>query len=308
MNLYISNSNCRLHHNDLGHPEIAERLDRITDQLIGSQLFDWFTHAESRAATNDELALAHHPDLVTELEAKLPLKGTVEVGVDTHMSPGSIIAARHSVGAVLDGIDAVHSGTAQRVFCNVRPPGHHAEYAEAQGFCFFNSVAVGAAYAFEKYGYERVAIVDFDAHHGNGTECYARREPRVWFASSFEDKIYPNSEPTSDIANMFKLPLEKFSGSEAFRQAWSQIGLPALIDYQPQLILISAGFDGHALDPMANLRLHEHDYAWITTELVTIGKQYADGKIVSVLEGGYDLSALSMSAREHIKSLFELNF
>ena len=308
MNLYISNSNCRLHHNDLGHPEIAERLDRIQDQLIGSQLFDWFTHAESRAATNDELALAHHPQLIAQLEARLPLKGAIEVGEDTHLSPGSIIAARHAVGAVLDGIDAVHSGKVQRVFCNVRPPGHHAEYDKAQGFCFFNNVAVGAAYAFAKYGYERVAIVDFDAHHGNGTECYARREPRVWFASSFEDKIYPRSEPISDIPNMFKMPLEKFSGSEQFQQAWSEIGLPALIEYQPQLIIISAGFDGHGLDPMANLKLHESDYVWITTELVKIAKQFADGKIVSVLEGGYDLSSLSMSAREHIKSLFELDF
>ena len=308
MNLYISNSKCNLHDNGDGHPEIAERVTRIQDQLISSQLFDWFQHAESRAATNDEIALAHHPELVLALEQQEPQEGIKEVGVDTHMSPGSLLAARHAVGAVLDGVDAVNTGKAKRVFCNVRPPGHHAEYAEPQGFCFFNNVAVGAAYAFDKYAYERVAIIDFDVHHGNGTESYARREPRVWFASSFEDKIYPNTEPKSDIPNMVKLPLDKLSGSDEFRQAWSEIGLPQLAKFKPQLILVSAGFDGHVLDPMANLKLHENDYAWITAELVKIADHYADGKIVSVLEGGYDLGALSMSAREHIKTLFDLHF
>lgn len=308
MNLYISNSKCNLHDNGHDHPEIAERLNRIQDQLISNQLFDWFKHADSRAATNDELALAHHPELVLALEQKEPEKGVIDVGEDLHLSPGSVLAARHSVGAVLDGIDAVHSGAAKRVFCNVRPPGHHAGYDKPEGFCFFNNVAVGAAYAIEKYGYERVAIVDFDVHHGNGTEDYARREPRVWFASSFEDKIYPNSEPESDIPNMVKMPLDKFSGSKEFRQAWSEKGLPALVKFKPQLILISAGFDGHVLDPMANLKLHENDYAWITAELANIADEFADGKMVSVLEGGYDLGALSMSAREHIKTLFDLHF
>jgi len=308
MNLYISNSQCNLHDNGLDHPELSERTNRIQDQLIGSLLFDWFAHAESRAATDDEIALAHDPNLVKRIAENLPEKGVIEINIDTHLSPGSLSAARHAVGAVLDGVDAVHSGQAGRVFCNVRPPGHHAEYSEPQGFCLFNNVAVGAAYAFKKYGYERVAIVDFDVHHGNGTESYARREPRVWFASSFEDKIYPHSEPESDIPNMLKMPLDKYSGSEQFRQAWSEIGLPALAAFKPQLILISAGFDGHALDPMGNLRLHENDYAWITGELVQIADAFAEGKIVSVLEGGYDLGALGMSAREHIKILFGLHF
>ena len=308
MNLYISNSQCNLHDNGLDHPELSERTNRIQDQLIGSLLFDWFAHAESRAATDAELALAHDPELVKRIATSLPEKGVVEINIDTHLSPGSLNAARHAVGAVLDGVDAVHNGSAQRVFCNVRPPGHHAEYSEPQGFCLFNNVAVGAAYAFDRYKYQRVAIVDFDVHHGNGTESFARREPRVWFASSFEDKIYPNSEPVSDIANMVKMPLDKYSGSEQFRQAWSESGLPALAAFKPELILISAGFDGHALDPMANLRLHENDYAWITSELVKIADESADGKIVSVLEGGYDLGALSMSAREHIKILFGLDF
>jgi len=286
---------------------MSERVARIQDQLISAQLFDWFLHAESRAANNEELALVHDPKLIEQLEQQEPKHGIVEVREDTHLSPGSVMAARHAVGAVLDGVDAIHNGKAKRVFCNVRPPGHHAEYAEPQGFCFFNNVAVGAAYALKKYAYQRVAIVDFDVHHGNGTESYVRREPKVWFASSFEHPLYPFSEPESDIENMVKLPLAKFSGSEAFQQAWSEVGLPALEAFKPELILISAGFDAHALDPMANLRLHENDFAWITAEIVKIAERYADGKIVSVLEGGYDLGALSVSAREHIRSLFGLD-
>ena len=307
MNLYISNSLCLLHDNGLDHPETAERVSRIKDQLICAQMFDWFTHLESRAATNDEIALVHHPKLVEELEAQVPENGVVEIAEDVHLCPDSIQAARYSVGAVLDGVDGVHSGDFKRVFCNVRPPGHHAEYAEAQGFCFFNNVAIGAAYAIEKYGYDRVAIIDFDVHHGNGTESYARKQPKVWFASSFEFPLYPFTEPESDIENMVKIPLEKYSNGEVFRQAWSDKGLPALERFKPELILISAGFDAHALDPLGNLQLHENDFAWITAEIGKIANQYAGGKIVSVLEGGYDLGAVSVSAREHIRTLFELD-
>lgn len=307
MNLYISNSICSLHDNGLGHPENSERVNRIQDQLISSQLFDWFLHTESRAASNEELALAHHPKLVLELEQQEPEQGVIEIGLDVYMSPGTVLAARHAAGAVLDGVDAVHSGEAKRVFCNIRPPGHHAQYAEPEGFCFFNNVALGAAYALEKYAYQRVAIVDFDVHHGNGTESYVRKEPRVWFGSSFESQIYPFTDSESDLSNMVKMPLEKYSGGEQFQQAWSEIGLPALAEFKPQLILISAGFDGHALDPLANLRLHENDFAWITAEVIKIADEHADGKIVSVLEGGYDLGALSVSAREHIRVLFGLD-
>ncbi|WEJ62280.1 histone deacetylase family protein [Thiomicrorhabdus lithotrophica] len=307
MNLYISNSLCLLHDNGLHHPETAERVSRIKDQLICAQMFDWFAHHESRAATNDEIALVHHPKLIDELEAKVPKSGVVEIAEDVNLCPDSIQAAKYAVGAVLDGIDAVDSGDFKRVFCNVRPPGHHAEYDEAQGFCFFNNVAIGAAYAIEKYGYKRVAIIDFDVHHGNGTESYARKQPKVWFGSSFEFPLYPFTEPKSDIDNMVKLPLEKYSNGEVFRQAWSDTGLPALEKFKPELILISAGFDGHALDPMGNLQLHEFDFAWITAEIGKIADQHSGGKIVSVLEGGYDLGALSVSAREHIRTLFELD-
>jgi len=307
MNMYITHSSCRLHNNGPDHPEMAQRISRIQDQLISSQLFDLIPQMQSRAASDAELLLCHAASHLEHIKAKLPKEGVVSIDDDTCLSPGSLIAARHAVGAVLDAVDTVESGKAQKVFCNVRPPGHHAEYDHAMGFCLFNNVAIGAAYAFQKYGYERIAIVDFDVHHGNGTESYARREPRVFFASSFEDDIYPFSEAKSDIPNMLKMPLPKNSDGERFRTLWSELAFPALRTFRPQLILISAGFDGHILDPLAHIRLHEKDYFWITQEIIAIAKEFASGKVISVLEGGYDLEALSLSAREHIKALFELH-
>ncbi|WP_040727750.1 histone deacetylase family protein [Thiomicrorhabdus sp. Kp2] len=308
MNLYITSGKCILHDNGVYHPEMGERLKRIQDYLISSQLYDWFLHADSRAATNEEIALFHHPELITLLEQSTPEQGVVEVAEDIHLCKDSVNAARHAVGAVLDAVDAVQTGKAKRVFCNVRPPGHHAEYNESKGFCLFNNVAVGAAYALAKYGLKRVAIVDFDVHHGNGTEDFVRREPRAFLASSFEHPLYPFSEPSSDIENMVTMPLIKFSKSEEFKQAWSEKGLPALDLFAPELIIISAGFDGHALDPLGNLQLHESDYVWITQELIKLANKHCEGKMISVLEGGYDLGALRVSATEHIKSLFELGF
>jgi len=307
MNLYISNSSCLLHDNGEDHPENSERMTRIQDQLISAQLFDWFQHQESRTATDEEIALVHAEDLPKKLESLLPKQGVLNFAEDIHLNPNSIMAARLAVGAVLDAVDAVESKSIKRVFCNVRPPGHHAEYGEPQGFCFFNNVAIGSAYAIEKYDYQRIAILDFDVHHGNGTESYVRKQPKVWFASSFEEALYPFTEPKSDIENMVKMALPKYSNGEAFRQAWSESALPALEKYQPELIFISAGFDAHALDPLANLQLHENDFAWLTAEIGKIANSTANGKVISVLEGGYDLGALGVSAREHIKTLFELD-
>ncbi len=307
MNLYITSEKCNLHDNGNYHPETGERVKRIQDHLISSQLYDWFYHAESRAATDEEIALFHDPQLIRWLEKHTPESGSVEVVEDVHLCKDSVLAARHAVGAVLDGVDALQQGKAKRVFCNVRPPGHHAEYAESKGFCLLNNVAIGAAYALARYEINRVAIVDFDVHHGNGTECFVRREPRAWLGSSFEHPLYPFCEAESDIANMVKMPLAKYSGPDDFRQVWSEVGLPALEAFEPDLILVSAGFDAHALDAMSHLQLHEADYVWITEQLNHLANRLCDGKIVSVLEGGYDLGALRVSATEHIKTLFELS-
>ncbi|MDX1352371.1 MAG: histone deacetylase family protein [Thiomicrorhabdus sp.] len=308
MNLYITSDKCILHDNGVYHPEMGERLKRIQDYLISNQLYDWFLHADARAATNEEITLFHHPELIAKLEKNTPENGSVEVSEDIHLSRESLNAARHAVGAVLDAVDAVVLGKAQRAFCNVRPPGHHAEYNESKGFCLFNNVAIGAAYAMQKYGLQRVAIVDFDVHHGNGTEDFVRREPRAFLISSFEHPLYPYSEPESDIANMVKMPLSKFAKSEDFQQAWLEKGLPALDKFAPELIIISAGFDAHALDPLGNLQLHESDFVWITQQIIQLANKHCQGKIISVLEGGYDLGALRVSATEHIKTLFELDF
>ncbi len=307
MNLYITHSSCGLHDNGADHPEIGERTSRIQDQLISGQLFDWIPQMDSRAATDAELLLAHSESHLANLTAQLPTEGVVCIAEDVCLNPHSLTAARHSVGAVLDAVDAVQSGRAKKVFCNVRPPGHHAEYDHAMGFCLFNNVAVGAAYAFKKYGYQRIAILDFDVHHGNGTESYARREPRLLFVSSFEVDIYPFIEPKSDLPNMLKIPVPKGSDSGIFRAAWSEQVFPALNAFKPQLIILSAGFDGHALDPMANLRLHEKDYFWLTQQINALAEEHCEGKVISVLEGGYDLESLGLSAREHIKALFELD-
>lgn len=307
MNLYITSSKCILHDNGDDHPEMGERLKRIQDNLISSQLYDWFLHADARQATNDEISLFHHPDLIQRLESQTPETGSIEVAEDVHLSKDSVTAARYAVGGVLDAVDAIQMNRVKRVFCNVRPPGHHAEYNEAKGFCLFNNVAIGAAYAIQKYGLKRVAIVDFDVHHANGTEDFVRREPKAWLASSFEYPLYPFTEPESDIDNMVKIPLKKYAKSDDFQQAWSEKGLPALEAFKPDLIIISAGFDAHALDPLGNLQLHETDFVWITQALIGIANKHCDGKIISVLEGGYDLGALRVSATEHIKSLFELD-
>jgi len=307
VNLYITSEKCNLHDNGHYHPESAERVKRIQDHLISNQLFDWFYHADARAATNEEISLFHKPSLIDWLESHLPEYGTVEVAEDVHLCKDSVMAARYAVGAVLDGVDAVQQGNAKRVFCNVRPPGHHAEVNESKGFCLFNNVAVGAAYALSSGQFSRVAIVDFDVHHANGTESFVCREPRALLASSFEADLYPYSEPTEKLVNMVEMPLPKFSGSAEFQQVWLEKGLPALDTFKPDLILISAGFDAHALDPLGNLQLHETDFVWITKAVIRLAKKHSDGKIISVLEGGYDLGALRVSATEHIKALFELD-
>ena len=308
MNLYITSAKCILHDNGVDHPEMGERLRRIQDSLISSQLYDWFLHADSRMATNEEINLFHHPDVIARLEKNTPEKGVVEIAEDVHLCKDSVLAARHSVGAVLDAVDAVQTGKAKRVFCNVRPPGHHAEYNEPMGFCLFNNVAVGAAYALKKYGLKRVAIIDFDVHHANGTEDFVKREPRAFLASSYEYPLYPYNDPDFTLKNMVTMPLLKYSKAEEFQQAWSEKGLVALDKFEPELMIISAGFDAHALDSLGHLQLHESDYIWLTQELIKLANKHCEGKLISVLEGGYDLGALRVSATEHIKSLFELDF
>lgn len=305
MFLYVSHPMCKEHDNGWGHPENAERFSRIEDALINARLLDYVLTRDARQATDEDILRVHTPKFLQILTDAIPDSGLVKLDDDTALSPKSLEAARHGSGAVLDAIDAIMAGQAQRAFCNVRPPGHHAEVHSPMGFCLINHVAIGAAYAMAKHGLERIAILDIDVHHGNGTESYVRHEPRVSFISNFESGIYPFTATESDLAHQLKLPLPANTDGKTWLEAWQQAWL-FLEQAQPELILVSAGFDGHQMDPLAHWSLHERDYQAWTEQLIQQANRLCEGRIVSVLEGGYDLTALGLSVVAHVKALAEL--
>jgi len=288
------------------HPECPERLRAIEDRLIASRLIGLLSEHEAPAALREHLTRVHDPDYVDEIEAATPSSGTVHLDPDTAMNPHSYRAALHAAGAAVLATDLVLGGQAASAFCSVRPPGHHAEHARAMGFCFFNNVAVGVAHALEQYGLERIAIVDFDVHHGNGTEDIFRDDPRVMMASTFQHPFYPYSGITGRSERMVNVPLAAYSAGPAFRQVVEQHWLPALNRFRPQAVFISAGFDAHREDDMASLGLVEDDYVWVTRQVKDIAERHASGRIVSCLEGGYNLDALARSVVAHIKALSDL--
>jgi len=258
---------------------------------------------EAPAATREQLSRVHAPAYVEAIERAAPASGLRYLDPDTALNPHSVQAALHAAGAVVKGVDLVCSGEHQTAFCAVRPPGHHAERARAMGFCVFNNVAVGAAHALAVHDVSRVAIVDFDVHHGNGTEDMFSDDPRVLMVSTFQYPLYPYSGVDNPAPNMVNIPLSAGSGGAEFREAVESRWLPALDDFKPDLILISAGFDAHREDPLAGLAFSEDDYAWVTRQLLGVAARFADGRIVSSLEGGYALSALGRSAAIHVREL-----
>jgi acetoin utilization deacetylase AcuC-like enzyme len=290
---------------DMGpyHPECPARIAAIGDRLISSGLDAYLQHHTAPAATSEQLARAHGTAYIASIDAASPASGLHYLDPDTALCPHSVEAARHAAGAVVFATDLVLTGKASTAFCAVRPPGHHAERERAMGFCLFNNVAVGALHAIEQHGLERVAIIDFDVHHGNGTENIFDDDPRVLMVSTFQHPLYPYSGTDNPSPNMVNVPLAAGSGSDAFRQAVVDHWLPALDAHRPQLIYISAGFDAHREDPLAGLKLTEADYAWVTRELLRVAKAHAKGRIVSTLEGGYALSALGRSVTEHIREM-----
>jgi acetoin utilization deacetylase AcuC-like enzyme len=285
------------------HPECPERITAIRDQLIASGLDALLAHHEAPAATVEQLARVHERRYVEAIEAASPSSGLRYLDPDTALNPHSVAAARHAAGAVVHGVDLVCGGAHHTAFCAVRPPGHHAESRRAMGFCVFNSVAVGAAHALAVHGLSRVAIVDFDVHHGNGTEEMFSDEPRVLMVSTFQYPLYPYSGVDNPAPNMVNVPLSAGSGGAEFRAAVSNRWLPALDAHEPELIIVSAGFDAHREDPLAGLAFTEDDYAWVTRELITVAKRHAQGRIVSSLEGGYALGALGRSVVAHVRAL-----
>lgn len=301
---FISHSDCALHEMGAHHPESPARLSAIQDQLISSGLDLLLHHDYAPLATREQLRQVHDSEYIDQVFLKSPKEGQTWLDPDTAMNPYTLSAALRAAGAVVHAVDLVMAEKNRSAFCNVRPPGHHAEHNRAMGFCIFNNIAVGAAHAIKTYRLKRVAIVDFDVHHGNGTEDIFRDTPEVLFCSTFQHPFYPDTEFDTTSGHIVNVPLAAGSNGQAFREQVTSHWLPQLESFQPELILISAGFDAHIEDDMANLCLVEQDYAWVTNEIKNIADKYSDGRIVSVLEGGYALSALGRSVAAHISALF----
>jgi acetoin utilization deacetylase AcuC-like enzyme len=300
---YITHRDCLLHDMGRHHPECPERLNAITDALIASGVLSCLVEHDAPVATREQLTRVHDPQYVDRVEASSPAHGTVHLDPDTAMNPHSYAAALRAAGAVVRATDLVLAGKAANAFCCVRPPGHHAEHHRAMGFCFFNNVAVGAAHAMSQYGLDRVAVVDFDVHHGNGTEDIFRDDPRVLMVSTFQHPFYPYSGVDGRSERMVNIPLPAYTDGTGFRRAVESHWLPALNRFQPQAIYISAGFDAHREDDMASLGLVETDYVWVTQQIRDVAEQHASHRVISVLEGGYNLDALGRSVVAHLKVL-----
>ena len=285
------------------HPECPERLDAISDYLLSSGLMGLLVPYDAPAATVEQLCRAHASLYVHEIMARSPEIGYVQVDPDTSMNSHTVEAALHAAGALVQATDLVLDGEVTRAFCAVRPPGHHATREAAMGFCFFNNVAVGLRHALDVRGVKRAALIDFDVHHGNGSEDILANDDRVLMASTFQRGLYPFQGDQPLGPNMANVGLPPGSTGEALRAAFHEVWKPRLEAFGPELIYISAGFDAHRSDGMANLRWVEKDYEWITGELVAFADRHCKGRIVSTLEGGYDLFALSHSVAAHVRAL-----
>lgn len=306
MNLaFISHPTCHEHRMGAHHPECPERLYAIQDRLIASGMEMLVTHYDAPEAGLEQLASVHDRDYIQGIFDAAPKAADVLSWIDgdTAMNHHSLEAALRSAGAAILGVDLVMNDKHHAAFCCVRPPGHHAGRRSASGFCIFNNVAIGAAYALEHYGLERVAIVDFDVHHGDGTEDIFGGDERVLFCSSFQHPYFPGTGADSQAPNVVNLPLPRLTDGAAFRAAVEPTWLPRIDAFAPQLIMISAGFDGHLEDDMAHFNLREPDYAWITRELHKLARKHCRERIVSCLEGGYTLSALGRCVSTHIDEL-----
>lgn len=295
---------CLEHDPGRHHPESPDRLRAVLEALEGPD-FVRLERREAPEAALDDIARVHPRRFVEALLRAVPEQGHVGIDADTVISPASGRAALHAAGAVVAAVDAVVAGEADNAFCAVRPPGHHAEPGRAMGFCLFNNAAIGALRAREAHGLARVAVVDFDVHHGNGTQAAFYDDPTLFYASTHQYPLYPGtgSKEETGVGNIVNVPLRPMAGSREFRAGFSREILPALDAFRPELVVISAGFDAHKRDPLAQLMLEDTDYTWVTEQLLEIAGRHAGGRVVSTLEGGYDLAALAASAAGHLRVL-----
>ncbi len=291
-----------------GHPERPDRI-RAVNQILGSEHFKDLVRREAPQGRDEDILRAHTYEHLERIRAIAPVEGFEYVDSDTVMSPGTLEAALRAVGAANAAVDAVFQGEADNAFCALRPPGHHAESRRAMGFCFFNHAAIAAHYARARYDAERVAVVDFDVHHGNGTQDIFYADADLFYGSTHQMPLYPGTGSVQEtgVGNIFNAPLRAGDGGEQFREAMSSVILPALDVFTPDLVIISAGFDAHHRDPLGSLQLSEEDFAWITLKLMEAAEVHCGGRIVSVLEGGYDLQGLSASAGIHVQALMRGN-
>lgn len=301
---FISHVDCLDHVSPPGHPECVERLSVILAAL-NEEEFDALKRFDASEATDDQIKLVHSQEHLDNVINTVPPAGNAMIDGDTYLSSGSENAARRAAGAVCDAIDLVMNGEVDNAFCAVRPPGHHAEPGHAMGFCLFNSVAIGAIYARHKYFCHRVAIIDFDVHHGNGTQTVVSNTKGLFYGSIHQSPLYPGTGQVHDTGKgvIINAPLAAGSGSNAFHKSFEQRIIPELNEYAPDLILISTGFDAHAFDPLADLNLDTDDYYYATKQLKKIAEIHSKGRIVSSLEGGYNLSIIGECAKAHVSAL-----
>ena len=303
--LLITHPSSLNHLTPSGHPERPDRL-RAVDQALEDERFQSLLRVQPPAADVETIALCHPREFVEELAEASPKEGLVRIDADTVMSPGSYEAAIRAVGAGMLAVDEVVTGKARNAFCAMRPPGHHAETVRPMGFCLFNSAAIAARYAQRKHGLERVAVVDFDVHHGNGTQEIFWSDPSVMYCSTHEMPLYPGTGSKSERGahnNIVNAPLRAGDGGDRLREAFTTTILPRLREFKPDLIVVSAGFDAHMRDPLANLNMVEDDFGWVTRTLMDTADATASGRLVSMLEGGYDLQGLARSVSAHVTAL-----
>ena len=297
----VTHDACFDHVTPPGHPEQVARLDAVLGALQGMELH----RVTAPLGAEDDILRAHPAAHIAALRDAAPDEGWRSLDADTHMSVGTLEAAFRCVGGVVRAVDMVLGGDAPNAFVAMRPPGHHAERETPMGFCFFGNVAIAAKHALEHHGLDRVAIVDFDVHHGNGTQDLVEDDPRILFCSTHQMPLYPGTGAAHEtgVGNVLNCPLPDGAGSKAFRDVMEQVVLPRVDAFAPQLIIISAGFDAHSDDPLAGMNLVEGDFTWVTEKLCDLADRHCEGRVVSSLEGGYDLSALGASAAAHVNVL-----